>query len=174
MKLALDRIAFLPFGKLVDQWRWRVFSGEVTPANYNQAWWELRTRYQGVAPPVPRSEEDFDPGAKYHIPGNTPYARYFIAFILQYQFQRALCQAAGLTGPLHECSVYGNAEAGRRFAEMLALGQSQPWPDALEKLAGTREMDASAIVDYFTPLMGWLKEKNQGQQCGWGQPAAAT
>lgn len=172
MKLALDRIAFLPFGKLVDQWRWKVFSGEVTPANYNQAWWELRTRYQGVAPPVPRSEEDFDPGAKYHIPGNTPYARYFISFILQYQFQRALCQAAGFTGPLHECSVYGNAEAGRRFAEMLALGQSQPWPDTLEKLTGTRETDASAIVDYFTPLMGWLKEKNQGQQCGWGQPSA--
>ena len=174
MKLALDRIAFLPFGKLVDQWRWKVFSGEVTPANYNQAWWELRTRYQGVAPPVPRSEEDFDPGAKYHIPGNTPYARYFISFILQYQFQRALCQAAGFTGSLHECSVYGNAEAGRRFAEMLALGQSQPWPDALEKLTGTREMDASAIVDYFTPLMGWLKEKNQGQQCGWGQASAGT
>jgi peptidyl-dipeptidase A len=174
MKLALDRIAFLPFGKLVDQWRWKVFSGDVTPANYNQAWWELRTRYQGVAPPVPRSEEDFDPGAKYHIPGNTPYARYFIAFILQYQFQRALCQAAGFTGPLHECSVYGNAEAGKRFAEMLALGQSQPWPDALEKLTGTREMDASAIVDYFTPLMGWLKEKNQGQHCGWGQPSPGT
>jgi peptidyl-dipeptidase A len=173
MKLALDRIAFLPFGMLVDQWRWKVFSGEVTPANYNQAWWELRTRYQGVAPPVARSEEDFDPGAKYHIPANTPYARYFIAFILQYQFQRALCQAAGVTGPLHECSVFGNAAAGRRFEEMLALGQSQPWQDTLEKLTGTREMDASAIIDYFAPLMGWLKEQNGGQQCGWGAAGAS-
>jgi peptidyl-dipeptidase A len=167
LKLALDRIAFLPFGKLVDQWRWKVFSGEVTPATYNQAWWELRTRYQGVAAPVARSEEDFDPGAKYHVPGNTPYTRYFLAFILQFQFHRALCQAAGHTGPLHECSVYGSTEAGRRFGEMLALGQSQPWQDALERLTGTREMDASAIIDYFAPLMAWLKEENQGQQCGW-------
>jgi len=171
LKLALDRIAFLPFGKLIDQWRWKVFSGEVTPANYNPAWWDLRTKYQGVAAPVARSEADFDPGAKYHIPANTPYTRYFLAFILQFQFHRSLCEAAGNTGPLHECSVFGSTEAGRRFAEMLALGQSQPWQDTLEKLTGTREMDASAIIDYFAPLMGWLKEQNQGQQCGWAQPA---
>jgi peptidyl-dipeptidase A len=167
MKLALDRIAFLPFGELVDQWRWKVFSGEVTPANYNAAWWRLREQYQGVAPPVPRSEEDFDPGAKYHIPGNTPYARYFIAYVLQFQFHRALCEAAGFKGPLHECSVFGSQAAGQRFREMLALGQSQPWQDTLEKLTGTREMDASAITEYFTPLTTWLKDRNQGQQCGW-------
>jgi peptidyl-dipeptidase A len=167
MKLALDRIAFLPFGELVDQWRWKVFSGEVTPANYNAAWWRLREQYQGVAPPVPRSEEDFDPGAKYHIPGNTPYARYFIAYVLQFQFHRALCEAAGFKGPLHECSVFGSQAAGQRFREMLALGQSQPWQDTLEKLTGTREMDASAITEYFTPLTTWLRDRNQGQQCGW-------
>jgi peptidyl-dipeptidase A len=172
MKLALDRIAFLPFSVLVDQWRWKVFSGEVTPANYNAAWWQLRERFQGVAPPVSRSEEDFDPGAKYHIPGNTPYVRYFIAYVLQFQFHRALCEAAGFKGPLHECSIFGNAEAGRRFAEMLALGQSQPWQDTLAKLTGTRDMDASAITEYFAPLMGWLKEQNQGQTCGWGQTSS--
>lgn len=167
MKMATDKIAFLPFGKLIDEWRWRVFSGEVKPENYNKAWWDLREKYQGVAAPVERTEEDFDPGAKYHIPGNTPYTRYFLAFILQFQFHRALCQAAGYEGPLHECSIYGNKEAGRRFAEMLALGQSQPWPEALEKLTGSREMDASAIIDYFEPLMGWMKEQNKGQTCGW-------
>jgi len=167
MKLALDKIAFLPFGKLIDEWRWKVFSGEVTPANYNAAWWQLRERYQGVGAPVPRTEEDFDPGAKYHIPANTPYTRYFLSYILQFQFHRALCQAAGYNGPLSECSVYGNAEAGKRFREMLALGQSQPWQDTLEKLTGTREMDATAIMDYFAPLQTWLDEQNQGQQCGW-------
>jgi peptidyl-dipeptidase A len=174
MKMALDRIAFLPFGELVDQWRWKVFAGEVTPANYNAAWWQLREQYQGVAPPVSRSEEDFDPGAKYHIPGNTPYARYFIAFVLQFQFHRALCEAAGFKGPLHECSVFGNEAAGQRFREMLALGQSQPWQDTLEKLTGTREMDASAITEYFTPLTAWLKERNQGQQCGWNPSSGGT
>ncbi len=174
MKMALDKIAFLPFGKLIDEWRWRVFDGQIKPEDYNKSWWELRTKYQGVAPPVERSEADFDPGAKYHIPGNTPYTRYFLSFILQFQFHRALCEAAGYKGPLHECSIYGNQEAGRRFAEMLALGQSQPWPDTLEKLTGTREMDASAIIDYFEPLMGWLKEQNQGQQCGWAEPAPSS
>jgi len=167
MRLALDKLAFLPFGKLIDEWRWKVFSGEVKPENYNAAWWQLREQYQGVAAPVPRTEEDFDPGAKYHIPGNTPYTRYFLSYILQFQFHKALCEAAGFKGPLHECSVYGNEEAGKRFREMLALGQSQPWPDTLEKLTGTRQMDASAITDYFAPLLAWLEQQNKGQSCGW-------
>jgi peptidyl-dipeptidase A len=167
MKMALEKIAFLPFGRLIDQWRWRVFSGEITPENYNSSWWELRRRYQGIAPPVPRTEADFDPGAKYHIPDNTPYTRYFLSFILQFQFHKALCAASGNQGPLYECSNYGSREAGRRFADMLSLGASQPWQDALEKLTGSRRIDAAAITEYFQPLMQWLNEQNQGQQCGW-------
>ena len=167
MKMALEKIAFLPFGRLIDQWRWRVFSGEITPENYNSSWWELRRRYQGIAPPVPRTEADFDPGAKYHIPSNTPYTRYFLSFILQFQFHKALCAAAGNQGPLYECSNYGSREAGGRFADMLTLGASQPWQDALEKLTGTRRIDAAAISEYFQPLMQWLNEQNQGQRCGW-------
>ena len=167
MKLALDKVAFLPFGKMIDEWRWKVFAGEVQPDNYNAAWWQLREQYQGVGAPVARTEEDFDPGAKYHIPANTPYTRYFLSYILQFQFHKALCEAAGNKGPLYECSVFGNAEAGKRFREMLALGQSQPWQDTLEKLTGTRQMDASAILDYFAPLQGWLAEQNKGQTCGW-------
>jgi peptidyl-dipeptidase A len=167
MKMAADKIAFLPFGKLVDQWRWQVFSGRIQPQDYNKAWWALREKYQGVSAPLPRSEADFDPGAKYHVPGNTPYTRYFLSFILQFQFHRALCEAAGFKGPLHECSVHGNTEAGKRFAAMLAAGQSRPWPETLEKLTGSRQMDASAIIDYFQPLMGWLQDKNKNQHCGW-------
>ena len=167
MKLALAKIAFLPFGKLIDQWRWDVFAGRTTPEHYNEAWWALRARYQGIAPPVARSESDFDPGAKYHIPNNTPYARYFLADVLQFQFHRALCAAAGYEGPLHACSIHGNTEAGRRLEAMLALGQSRPWPDALEALTSSREMDASAIVDYFQPLMTWLAKQNAGRSCGW-------
>ena len=167
MKLALDKIVFLPWGKLVDMWRWKVFAGEVSPEEYNDAWWKLREEYQGVSAPLERSSSDFDPGAKYHIPGNTPYTRYFLSFILQFQFQRELCNAAGFDGPLHECDIYGNEKAGKKFIDMLSLGASQPWQDSLEKLTGKREMDATAIIEYFEPLMGWLKEQNQGQQCGW-------
>jgi peptidyl-dipeptidase A len=167
MKVASEKIAFLPFGKLVDQWRWGVFSGDIPPEKYNAAWWDLRRKYQGVDAPVPRSEADFDPGAKYHVPGNTPYTRYFLSFVLQFQFHRALCQKAGFTGPLHECSIYGSEEAGRAFQEMLALGRSTPWQEALEKLTGTRQMDATAIVEYFQPLMQWLEEQNSNRQCGW-------
>jgi peptidyl-dipeptidase A len=167
MKMALEKIAFLPFGKLIDEWRWQVFSGQVTPENYNAAWWKLREQYQGVAAPVARTEADFDPGAKYHIPGNTPYTRYFLSFILQFQFQKALCEAAGYKGPLSECSIYGNEEAGRKFAAMLAKGASQPWQDTMYELTGTRQMDASAILEYFAPLRSWLKEQNKGQQCDW-------
>lgn len=167
MKLALNKIAFLPFGKLIDQWRWDVFAGKTSPADYNAAWWKLRTAYQGIAPAIARDESDFDAGAKYHIPGNTPYKRYFLAHILQFQFHRALCDAAGHTGPLHACSIYGSEEAGRRLIAMLELGASRPWPDALELISGSREMDASAIIDYFEPLMGWLETENEGRDCGW-------
>jgi peptidyl-dipeptidase A len=157
---ALERLAFLPFGLLVDQWRWQVFSGQITPANYNAAWWDLKLKYQGVAPPSPRGEQFFDPGAKYHVPANTPYSRYFLAQILQFQFHRALAKAAGCTAPLHRCSIYGNKEAGRRLKAMMEMGASKPWPDALEALTGQRQMDASAMAEYFAPLKAWLDTQN--------------
>ncbi|HXY42515.1 MAG TPA: M2 family metallopeptidase, partial [Vicinamibacteria bacterium] len=167
LRQALDKVAFLPFGLLIDEWRWKVFSGAVTPADYNAAWWELKERRQGVAPPVPRSEADFDPGAKYHVPANVPYARYFLADILQFQFHRALCRTAGQAGPLHTCSIYGNRAAGERLAKMLEMGQSRPWPEALFAVTGERQMDAGALVEYFAPLQRWLDEQNRGKKVGY-------
>ena len=167
LRQALSKIAFLPFGLLVDQWRWQVFAGEIAPHEYTQRWWDLREAYQGVRPASPRSEADFDPGAKYHVPANTPYTRYFLAHILQFQFHRALCAVAGVEGPLHRCSIFENADAGARLRAMLEMGASRPWPDALEAIAGTREMDASAVLDYFAPLTTWLDEQNEGRACGW-------
>src|SRR6204780_425035 len=164
---ALEKIAFLPFGLLIDQWRWKVFSGEISPDKYDQAWWDLRLKYQGIAPPVPRSEEDFDPGAKYHVAANVPYMRYFLADILQFQFHRALSHAAGCTGPLNRCSIFESKAAGDRLNSMLEMGLSQPWQEALDKIAGTKQMDASAILDYFAPLQKWLDERNQGKPLGW-------
>jgi peptidyl-dipeptidase A len=166
MRQALDKIAFLPFGLLIDQWRWKVFSGEVPPSKYNEAWWELRKKYQGVAPPVARSESDFDPGAKYHVPANTPYTRYFLAHILQFQFHRALCREAGFQGPLYRCSIYDNKAAGAKLARMLEMGQSRTWQEALETMTGEKQMDATAILDYFKPLEVWLDEQNQGRKVG--------
>jgi peptidyl-dipeptidase A len=166
---ALDRIAFLPFGRLIDQWRWDVFSGKVPASKYNEHWWALRLKYQGIAPPKgARGEAFFDPGAKYHVPSNTPYMRYFLARVLQFQFHRAMCQAAGHQGPLHTCSVYGNKAAGAKLKAMLELGASKPWPDALEVMTGQRQMDATALLEYFAPLQTWLTEQNQNQRCGWG------
>jgi peptidyl-dipeptidase A len=164
---ALEKIAFLPFGLVIDQWRWKVFSGEIPPEKYNETWWQLRLKYEGVAPPPGRSEQDFDPGAKYHVAANVPYMRYFLADILQFQFHRALSQATGCTGPLNRCSIYQNAAAGAKLKSMLEMGQSKPWQDALEKIAGTRQMDAGAIRDYFAPLQKWLDEQNQGKPVGW-------
>jgi peptidyl-dipeptidase A len=164
---ALEKIAFLPFGLLIDQWRWKVFSGEIPPEKYNETWWQLRQKYQGVAPPLGRSEADFDPGAKYHVAANVPYTRYFLADILQFQFHRALSQTAGCTGPLNRCSIFGNKAAGAKLNAMLEMGQSRPWQEALEKIAGTRQMDASAIVDYFAPLQKWLDQQNKGKPVGW-------
>ncbi|MFN2510807.1 MAG: M2 family metallopeptidase [Pyrinomonadaceae bacterium] len=161
LQRSLEKVAFLPFGYLVDQWRWKVFSGEVGPGDYNNAWWALREKYQGVAPPAPRSEQDFDAGAKYHVPANTPYARCFLAAILQFQFHRALCREAGFTGPLYQCSIYGNKKAGEKLKEMLAMGLSKPWPEALKTMTGADKMDATAIIDYFAPLKQWLDEENK-------------
>ena len=167
LKEALEKVAFLPFGLLIDQWRWKVFSGEIKPADYNQAWWDLRLKYQGVSAPVARSEADFDPGAKYHVAGNVPYMRYFLADILEFQFYRALCKESGYTGPLNRCTFFNSKSAGAKFNKMLEMGTSKPWPDELETLTGQRQMDATAILDYFAPLQRWLDEQNKGQKSGW-------
>jgi peptidyl-dipeptidase A len=167
MKVALEKVAFLPFGLLVDKWRWDVFSGAVKPEQYNQHWWDLKKQYQGMVAPTDRGATDFDPGAKFHVASNTPYMRYFLADILQFQFHRALCAKAGWKGAINECSFYGNKDAGAAYAKMLSLGASKPWQDALEQLTGTRAMDATAILDYFAPLQKWLEEQNKGQDCGW-------
>jgi peptidyl-dipeptidase A len=167
LRQAMDKVAFLPFGLLVDKWRWGVFDGSIPESGYNKGWDDLRLKYQGIVPPVERTEANFDPGAKYHIPGNTPYTRYFLARILQFQYYKAACEQAGWKGPLHRCSFYGNKEVGERLNAMLEMGASKPWPDALEKFTGTREMSGQAMVEYFRPLMGWLQQQNKGRQCGW-------
>jgi peptidyl-dipeptidase A len=169
LQQALEKIAFLPFGLVVDKWRWEVFSGEVKPDQYNAAWWALRLKYQGVAPPVARSESDFDPGAKYHVPANVPYMRYFLARLYQYQFQRALCKEAGVEGLLHRCSIYGNKKAGEKLNQMLSMGKSKPWPEELEALTGEKQTDATAIADYFAPLKTWLdgQNKKNNYPVGW-------
>ena len=167
LRQAMDKVAFLPFGLLVDRWRWGVFDGSISPAEYNNAWTKLRTDYQGITPPVDRPADGFDPGAKFHIPGNTPYTRYFLARILQFQFYKAACDQAGWTGPLHRCSFYGNKEVGQKLNAMLELGASKPWPDALEAFTGTRQMSGRAMVEYFAPLKTWLDQQNAGKTQGW-------
>jgi len=167
LRQAMDKVAFLPFGLLMDKWRWGVFDGSIKPAGYQRAWDALRLQYQGIVPPADRPADGFDAGAKYHIPGNTPYARYFLARILQFQFYKAACDMAGWEGPLHRCSFYGNKEVGQKLNAMLEMGSSKPWPDALEAFTGSREIDGTAMISYFQPLMGWLKEQNKGKQCGW-------
>jgi peptidyl-dipeptidase A len=167
LRQALDKIAFLPFGLLVDRYRWGIFSGRITPANYQAEWDRMRLQYQGIRPPVARTEQHFDAGAKYHVPASVPYTRYFLARILQFQFLKAACQQAGWTGPLHRCSFYGNRQVGERLNRMLAMGQSRPWPEALEAFTGSREMSAQPMVEYFRPLLGWLEEQNRGRRCGW-------
>jgi peptidyl-dipeptidase A len=167
LRQAMDKVAFLPFGLLMDKWRWGVFSGATKPEDYQKEWNALRLRYQGIVPPVERGATAFDPGAKYHIPGNTPYARYFLARILQFQFYKAAADQVGWKGPLHRCSFYGNKEVGERLNKMLAMGASKEWPDALEAFTGTRKMDGSAMIAYFQPLMKWLEEQNKDKKCGW-------
>ncbi|MEO5596000.1 MAG: M2 family metallopeptidase [Lysobacteraceae bacterium] len=167
MRMALKKVAFLPFGLMIDRWRWGVFDGSINQANYNKAWWDLRAKYEGVAPPTTRGEEFFDAGAKYHVPANVPYTRYFLADILQFQFYRALCKSSGYSGPLAQCSFAGNAEAGKLYLTMLRKGASQPWQTTLKQMTGEDHMDASAILDYFSPLRQWLMEQNKDQECGW-------
>lgn len=167
MKMALGKVAFLPFGYIMDKWRWQVFAGEIGPEEYNDAWWQLRREYQGVSSPVSRGPEAFDPGAKYHIPANVSYSRYFLAHLLQFQFHRELCRQAGYEGPLHACSAYGSEKAGAALNAMLSAGKSQPWQDTLEDFTGQRDVDPGAMLEYFAPLKAWLDERNSDRQCGW-------
>jgi peptidyl-dipeptidase A len=172
LRQAMDKVAFLPFGYAVDKWRWDVFSGAITPASYNKGWNDLRLRIQGITPPAERGEAGFDPGAKMHVSGSVPYARYFLARILQFQFYKAACDQAGWKGPLHRCSFYGNKAVGDRLNAMLLMGHSKPWPDALQAFTGSREIDARPLLAYFAPLAAWLEQQNKGRQCGWSGATA--
>ena len=167
LREAMDKVAFLPFGLMVDRYRWGLFDGSIPAEGLNAGWNDLRLEYQGITPPVARDETKFDAGAKYHIPGNVPYTRYFLARILQFQFYKAACDQAGWEGPLHRCSFYGNEEVGKNLNAMLEMGASKPWPDALEAFTGERQMSGKAMVEYFAPLMAWLEEQNQGKPQGW-------
>ena len=167
MKRALDKVAFLPFALVIDKWRWSVFAGETSPSAYNAEWWKLREQYQGVKSPVARTEANFDPGAKFHIPANVPYLRYFLSFVLQFQLHKSLCEASGHEGPLHQCSIYGSKDAGQKLQKLLEMGSTKPWPDALEQVTGTRQMDASALLEYFAPLDSWLSKETSAMTCGW-------
>ncbi len=174
MRMALAKVSFMPFGLMIDRWRWGVFDGSIKPADYNKAWWDLKAKYQGVAPATARGEDFFDPGAKYHVPGNTPYTRYFLSHVLQFQFYKGLCDAAGYKGPLYNCSFYGNKAAGQKFWAMLEKGAGQPWQATLKELTGGEKMDAGPVLEYFAPLQDWLKQQNEGQTCGWPATAPAA
>ena len=167
LRQAMDKVAFLPFGLLIDKWRWGVFAGTIPATGYEKGWNDLRLHYQGVVPPVARDETRFDPGAKYHVPASVPYTRYFLARLLQFQFYQAACKQAGWKGPLHRCSFYGNKQVGAKLNAMLAMGQSKPWPDALQVFTGSREISGQALVDYFAPLRAWLDKQNKGHPSGW-------
>ncbi|CAH0729159.1 unnamed protein product, partial [Brenthis ino] len=174
-KMILDKIVFLPFAYLLDLYRYGVFRGTTTESDYNCHFWKLREAFQGVEPPAPRSEADFDPAAKYHVSADVEYMRYYISFIIQFQFHRSLCQIAGEYSPgdsnklLSNCDIYRSTAAGNAFGKMLQLGSSKPWPDAMEVLTGQRRMDASGVLEYFEPLHEWLKAENErtGEYIGW-------
>jgi peptidyl-dipeptidase A len=167
MRVALEKVPALAMSIVVDTWRWKVYAGEIPTDKYNEGWWAQVRKYQGMAPPVPRSEKDFDAGMFYHVSYGVPYDRYFTAGLLEFDFYRALCKAAGHTGELHRCSFYGSPAAGAKLRAAMALGMSKPWPDTLEQLTGSREIDGSALVEYLAPVQAWLKEQNKGRRCGW-------
>ncbi len=169
MKQALDGVVIVPWALMLDKWRSGVFDGDIDESNLNSSWWSLREEYQGINTSYERSENYFDPGAKYHIPGNTPYTRYYLASIMQYQFHEALCNLINYDGYLHECSIYGNKEAGDRIISTMAMGQSLPWQEAFENLTGSRQLSGKSIMNYYAPLKEWLDEENKNRTCGWSE-----
>ncbi|XP_071039603.1 angiotensin-converting enzyme isoform X1 [Parasteatoda tepidariorum] len=167
--MALEKIAFQPHGLIVDLWRSNIFNGSTDKSELNKAWWKLRLDYQGVCPPVLRSEDDFDAGALYHVGADITYLRYFASIIVQFQFHQALCEEAGHKGPLHKCSIYKNKKAGKLLSDMLKLGSSVPWTEAMKLITKgkTDKMDSASILEYFQPLYAWLKKQNRNEFVGW-------
>ena len=167
MKQALDGVVGVPWALMLDKWRSGVFNGQIDETNLNSSWWKLREYYQGISTSTERSEDYFDPGAKYHIPGNTPYTRYYLARIMQYQFHEALCNEIQFDGLLHECSIYGSEKAGDKIISTMAMGESLPWQDAFENLTNSRQLSGKSILNYYAPLKDWLDEQNKNRTCGW-------
>ncbi|CAG0920638.1 unnamed protein product [Notodromas monacha] len=167
LRMAMEKVAFLPFGYIMDLYRWKVFNGSIATENLNQEWWNLRETYQGVQSPVPRTEMDFDPGAKYHVVNDVPYIRYFVAHVLQFDFHQTLCELAGQFNPskpdekpLHECDIDGDkTNAGAKLKVLLQAGSSKHWAETLEGLTGHSEMTVDPLLNYFKPLRDYLKQQ---------------
>lgn len=169
MQMALDNVAFMPFGYLIDLYRWKVFDGSIPPEKLNEEWWRMRRDLEGLIPPVSRNENNLDAVSYFHIAYDVPHIRYFVSRILTFQFHEALCNESGHTGPLHECDIYGSKAAGDLFSEFLSQGAKYPWDDTLEIITGQRVMSASSFLKYFQPLNDWLVKQNRlnEDEVGW-------
>ncbi|XP_034947061.1 angiotensin-converting enzyme-like [Chelonus insularis] len=168
MLMALRKVVYLPFAYIVEQWRWRVFSDGV--ADMTAKWWELRLQYQGIIPPIPRIERDFDPGSKYHIPADIPYINYFVGVVIQFQLFESFCDISGHTGDLHTCDIYKSQEAGRLLSEILSLGSSSNWQEIIRIMTRGKmnRIDVNALLRYFEPLNEWLQQENRMEPIiGW-------
>jgi len=167
LRMALSRVAMLSYAYVLEKWRYQAFRGDVKPSQYNTRYWELREKCQGVKAPVIRDRENFDPGAKFHVAANIPYSRYFLSAIIQFQLHAALCRSKQHVATPHTCDIYGSLAAGRRLKTVLSLGASRPWPEVMKIITGYRDIRADKIIEYFRPLMAWLRQENRGHSIGW-------
>ncbi|NWW89629.1 ACE2 enzyme, partial [Rhynochetos jubatus] len=167
LKQALTIVGTMPFTYMLEKWRWMVFRGEITKQEWTKRWWEMKREIVGVVEPVPHDETYCDPAVLFHVANDYSFIRYYTRTIFQFQFQEALCKAANHTGPLHTCDITNSTAAGQNLRQLLELGRSKPWTQALEGVTGEKYMNAAPLLHYFEPLYKWLQKNNSGRYIGW-------
>lgn len=161
---ALDYIPFIPWSAgVMTEFEYELYSKNLPEDQFNKMWWELVKKYQGIISPNERGEMYCDAATKTHINDDAgQYYDYAIANVLLFQFHTYIASKILKQDP-YATNYYGSKEVGKWMYDVLSPGATVDWRELLKESTGS-EMSAKALVDYFEPLMKWLKEENKGRK----------
>ena len=164
LKEALNYVVFIPFSTgTMSMFEHDLYANNLPADQFNKRWWELAAQYQGIAPPTTRGEEYCDAATKTHINDDAAqYYDYALSFILLFQVHDHIAKEILHQDP-HATNYYGNKEVGKFIADIMKPGASKDWREVLKEKTGS-ELSAKAMLDYFAPLMDYLKKENQGRK----------
>lgn len=164
LKDALNYVVFIPWSTgTMSVFENELYSKNLPSDQWNKRWWEIVKQYQGIVPPTERGEDFCDPATKTHINDDAAqYYDYALSYILLFQLHDHISKNI-LKQDVHATNYFGNKEIGKFILEIMEPGSSVDWRKLLKDKTG-EDLSAKAMLEYFQPLMEWLKKENEGRK----------